>query len=50
MNRLIPLARKTFGDDVTIYVEANGSYDAEKAIEVERMLDDLALLDFTWSR
>jgi len=38
--RLVPLARKTFGDGITIQVDANGSYDAPKAIEVGRMLQD----------
>jgi L-alanine-DL-glutamate epimerase-like enolase superfamily enzyme len=38
-DRLIPLARKTFGDGVTIYVDANGSYDSAKAIEVGGMLE-----------
>ncbi|MAS32353.1 MAG: mandelate racemase [Anaerolineaceae bacterium] len=38
--RLIPLARRTFGDDITIYVDANSSYDATTAIEVGRMLED----------
>ncbi len=38
--RLIPLARRTFGDDVTIYVDANGSYDAHHAIEIGAMLAD----------
>jgi L-alanine-DL-glutamate epimerase-like enolase superfamily enzyme len=37
--RLVPLARRTFGDNVTIYVDANGSYDAAHAIEVGRMLE-----------
>ena len=37
--RLVALARKTFGDAVTIYVDANGSYDAAKAIEVGRVLE-----------
>ena len=37
--RLVALARKTFGDKVTIYVDANGSYDAAHAIEVGRMLE-----------
>ena len=36
--RLIPLARKTFGDTVTIYVDANSSYDAAHAIEVGALL------------
>jgi L-alanine-DL-glutamate epimerase-like enolase superfamily enzyme len=37
--KLIPLARKAFGDKVTIHVDANGSYDAPKAIEVGKMLE-----------
>lgn len=37
---LVALARKTFGDDVAIYVDANSSYDAPTAIEVGRMLED----------
>jgi L-alanine-DL-glutamate epimerase-like enolase superfamily enzyme len=37
--RLVALARKTFGDRVTIYVDANGSYDAAHAIKVGRMLE-----------
>lgn len=39
-DRLIPLARQTFGDDITIYVDANGSYDAEHAIEIGALLAD----------
>lgn len=38
--RLIPLARETFGDDVTIYVDANGSYDAKHAIAMGALLAD----------
>lgn len=38
-DRLIPLARKTFGDKITIYVDANGSYDAKHAIEVGKLLE-----------
>lgn len=38
--QLIPLARATFGDDVAIYVDANGSYDAGHAIEVGALLAD----------
>jgi L-alanine-DL-glutamate epimerase-like enolase superfamily enzyme len=38
-DKLVPLARKTFGDGVTVYVDANGSYDSPKAIEVGRMLE-----------
>ena len=36
---VVALARARFGDGVTIYVDANGSYDAETAIEVGRMLE-----------
>ncbi len=36
---LVALARKTWGDRVTIQVDANGSYDAAKAIEAGRMLE-----------
>jgi L-alanine-DL-glutamate epimerase-like enolase superfamily enzyme len=36
---LVALARRTWGDEVTLYVDANGSYDAEHAIEVGRMLE-----------
>jgi L-alanine-DL-glutamate epimerase-like enolase superfamily enzyme len=37
--RLVRLARRRFGDGITIYVDANGSYDAGKAIEVGRLLE-----------
>ncbi len=37
--RLVALARQTFGDAMTIYVDANSSYDAPTAIEVGRMLE-----------
>ena len=43
---LIPLARKTFGDAITIYVDANGSYDAEHAIEVGALLADYGIAFF----
>ncbi len=36
---LVALARKSFGDDVAIYVDANSSYDAPRAIEIGRMLE-----------
>lgn len=38
--KLIPLARKVFGDDITLYVDANSSYDHNKAIEIGQMLED----------
>lgn len=41
--RMMALARKRLGDDIIIYVDANGSYGATKAIEVGRMLEDLGV-------
>ena len=38
--KLIPLARKTFGDDIHLFVDANGSYDAEHGIKWAKMLDE----------
>ncbi|MBI4603552.1 MAG: mandelate racemase/muconate lactonizing enzyme family protein [Planctomycetes bacterium] len=38
--RLVALARKTWGGELTIQVDANGSYDAPKAIEVGRVLEE----------
>ncbi len=38
--RLIALARKTLGDDIIIYADANGSYDSARAIEVGKMLQE----------
>lgn len=38
--KLIPLLRKTLGDDFHLYVDANGSYDTQKAIEVGKLLQD----------
>ena len=37
---LIPLARKTLGDSITLHVDANGSYGAAKAIEIGKLLQD----------
>ena len=37
---LIPLARKTFGDEIELYADANGSYNYQKAIKIGRMLED----------
>ena len=38
--QLVRLARRRLGDAVTIYVDGNGSYSADEAIEVGRMLED----------
>ncbi|HMQ45987.1 MAG TPA: mandelate racemase/muconate lactonizing enzyme family protein [Saprospiraceae bacterium] len=40
---LVSYARKFFGDDMDINVDANGSYDVAKAIEVGRMLEDYGI-------
>ena len=37
---LIPLARESWGPDVTLYVDGNSSYDHVKAIEVGNLLAD----------
>ncbi len=37
---MIRLVRKTLGDKVTIYADANGSYDVPKAIEIGKLLQD----------
>lgn len=38
--KLIPLVRKTFGDDMTIYADSNGSYDAREAIRIGKMMEE----------
>jgi L-alanine-DL-glutamate epimerase-like enolase superfamily enzyme len=38
--KLIPLVRKTFGNDMVIYADSNGSYDAEEAIRIGRIMED----------
>jgi L-alanine-DL-glutamate epimerase-like enolase superfamily enzyme len=44
--KLIPLARKVFGDDVVIYVDANGSYDADYAIHIGGLLAEYNIAFF----
>jgi L-alanine-DL-glutamate epimerase-like enolase superfamily enzyme len=44
--KMIELARKTYGDRCVIYVDANGSYDSKKAIEVGRFLEKLGIAFF----
>jgi len=39
--KMMELARKRLGDGITIYADANGSYNAAKAIEIGRMLEKL---------
>ena len=37
---IIPLIRKTFGDDMALYADANGFYPAPEAIRVGRLLEE----------
>jgi L-alanine-DL-glutamate epimerase-like enolase superfamily enzyme len=41
--RLVKLARKTFGDDFILYMDSNGSYDVPKAIEVGKFLQEYGI-------
>ena len=36
---LIPLARKSLGDEMTLYADSNSSYDAENAIRIGRIME-----------
>lgn len=38
--QLIPLVRKTFGKEMTLYVDANGSYDVPMALRIGRLLEE----------
>ena len=38
--RIIPLVRKTFGDKMALYADANGFYSVEEAIRVGRLLEE----------
>jgi L-alanine-DL-glutamate epimerase-like enolase superfamily enzyme len=40
---LIPLVRKTFGDDMTIYADSNGSYTVDEAIRIGRIMEEYKL-------
>ena len=37
---IVPLIRKTFGDDLVLYADANGFYSVEEAIRVGKLLQD----------
>jgi L-alanine-DL-glutamate epimerase-like enolase superfamily enzyme len=37
---LIKLGRERLGEDITLYADANGSYDAENAIRIGRLLEE----------
>jgi len=38
--KLIPLVRKTFGDRMVVYADSNGSYTADEAIRIGRILEE----------
>ncbi len=44
--RLIPLARKTLGDQIDIHADSNSSYDPANAIRVGKMLEDIGAVYF----
>jgi L-alanine-DL-glutamate epimerase-like enolase superfamily enzyme len=38
--KLIPLVRKTFGDKMVLYADSNGSYTADEAIRIGRIMEE----------
>jgi len=38
--KLIPLVRKTFGDEMVIYADSNGSYTAGEAIRIGKLMEE----------
>jgi L-alanine-DL-glutamate epimerase-like enolase superfamily enzyme len=40
---MIPLTRKTFGKEMTIYADANGSYDIPMALRIGRIMEEHGL-------
>lgn len=38
--KLIPMVRKTFGDNMVIYADSNGSYSALEAIRIGKIMED----------
>jgi L-alanine-DL-glutamate epimerase-like enolase superfamily enzyme len=38
--KMIPLVRQTFGDDMAIYADSNGFYSVQEAIRVGRLLEE----------
>jgi L-alanine-DL-glutamate epimerase-like enolase superfamily enzyme len=39
-DKLIPMVRKAFGDEMTIYADSNGSYDVEEAIRIGKLIEE----------
>jgi L-alanine-DL-glutamate epimerase-like enolase superfamily enzyme len=44
--KLIPLVRKAFGDDMVIHADSNSSYDPPEAIKVGRMLEAIKCIHY----
>jgi L-alanine-DL-glutamate epimerase-like enolase superfamily enzyme len=38
--KLIPLVRKIFGDDMHLFADSNGSYDAKESIKIGKLLQE----------
>jgi L-alanine-DL-glutamate epimerase-like enolase superfamily enzyme len=38
--KLIPMVRKTFGDGMTLYADANSSYDAKEGIRIGKLMEE----------
>ena len=38
--KLIPLVRKTFGDEMVIYADSNGSYTSDEAIRIGKIIEE----------
>jgi L-alanine-DL-glutamate epimerase-like enolase superfamily enzyme len=38
--KLIPLVRKTYGDDFSLYADSNGYYDVDGAVKIGRLLEE----------
>lgn len=45
-DEIVPLVRRTLGDDMTLLVDANSGYTPAKAIEVGRFLEDHGIVHF----
>ncbi len=39
-DKIVPLFRKTMGEDIDLYVDSNGSYDVPKSIEIGKWLEE----------
>ncbi len=42
-DRLVPLIRKSFDSDITLYADANGSYHGKEALRIGHLLQDNAI-------